>query len=208
MSQSGASRYPGDRPTNGARWAEGCVWEADDRAMYAAREAKACCDYAREVAERGQARLREADLARRELQVDVDRETEEACREAEAAKRRAQTRIEEATKKLAEARRLVTEARAPGGATTEEHSCSSWQLTHRALEVDESRERHASSPHSAAYPQCELSEDRLDYRTRKELVVLAAARGIKKPTNLTKSQLAEAIANASRNHRETSTKAS
>lgn len=176
--------------------------------MYTAREAKACCDNAREVAERGQARLREADLARRELQVAVDRETEQACREAAAAKRRAHTRIDEATQKLAEARQLVTEARAPGGARTEEQSCSSWQLTHRALEVNDSRERHASSPHSAAGPQCELSEDGLDYRDRQELVVLAAARRIKKPTNLTKSQLAEAIAKASRNHRQTSTKAS
>jgi len=208
MSESGASRDARHRSANGARWAEGCVWEADDRAMYAAREAKACCDYAREVAQRGQARLKEADLARRELQVDVDRETEEARRDAEAATRKAHTRIEEATEKLAEARRLVAEARSPGGARTEEQGCSSWQLTRRTMEANDSRGRHASSAQPAGCPERKLSEGRLDYRTRTELVVLAAARGIKKPTNLTKSQLAEAVANASRNHRHPSTKAS
>lgn len=199
MSEARASTNLHEQPSTDAAPVEDCGWEADDRAMRAAREAKACCEYARQVAERGQARLRELEQAQRHLRAEVDRETEAALREAVAAKRRARQRVKEAARKLIEARRLVDEAQAPASRS---HDPSCWgQVTDRALELNGEAERQAVSRRPAGDQEWQLSGGSLGCRTRQELVVLAATLGVKKPTNLTKSQLVYDVTKASGDHR-------
>lgn len=218
--------------------------EAEDRALEAARESKDCSDHARQVSERGRARLQEldretgrrvkqriaeaqkaadesvqreredaqadAEAQLREVQEEVDDEIEDAQREAEASQQRAEELVEEATEKLAEARRLADEATNAARKTAEEAHRQAQQLADEAEQqagdaearvsaAEQIREHSEATAKDAARAlERDTTNGGLESYNKPELVELAAGIGIEGRTNMTKAELVNAIAKASR----------
>ncbi len=223
--------------------------EAEDRAVEAARESNARSDHARQVIERGRARVKEverdtsryvkqrlaeaqkaaaesvererraaeaeAEEQQGEVRAQVSAEIEAAQRDAEDCQQRAGELVEDATEKLAEARRLADEAASAARAAAEEANRQAQQLAGEAEQqasdaearVKATEQIRVQSQTTAKRTARELERDStngsLESHTKPELVELAASIGIEKPTTLTKSELVEAIARASKTTRET-----
>jgi myosin heavy subunit len=221
--------------------------EAEEQAVAAAEESKACSTHARQVGERGRARVTEVqrETSRRvrqrvaaqqkaadesvkrerrdaeaeaeeevqEVQAEVEEELEDAQREAEETQERAEELVAEATEKLAEARRLADEATASARAVAEEAHRQAQQLAaeaeQQASEVDarvaEAEQLRGRSEAAAKHTVRELDRDPtnggLESYKKPELVALAATVGVEGRTNMTKDELIDAIAKASRARR-------
>jgi colicin import membrane protein len=221
--------------------------EAEEQAVEAAQESKDRSNHARQVVERGRARLTEADQEasrvvrqrvaaaqkaadesvkrerraaqadaqeqREEIQAEVDEEIADAQRDAEESQRRAEELVADATEMLAAARRLADEATETARAVAEEAHHQAQQLADEAdQQVSEADARIAEAEHlrerseaRARHAVRELDRDPTDggleaYK-KPELVALAASVGVEGRTNMTKGELIEAIAKASRTTR-------
>ena len=130
------------------------------------------------------------------------RPTPKTCRQ------RAEELIEDATEKLAEARRLADEAAEAARTAAEEASRRAQSLASEAQQqahdanaqvkaTERLRERTQTTARRAAR-ELESDNGGLESRSKAELVALAASVGIENRTNMTKSELADAIAKASR----------
>jgi chromosome segregation ATPase len=218
--------------------------EAEQRALDAAREAKARSDYARDVSERGQARLkecerqltrevkqrladaqREADEAVRHeqqaaaadaherqlaLKAEVDDENENAQQEAEQSQQRAEELVEDANEKLTQARRLADEAAAAARHAAEAANRQAQRLAAEAQREASDAEARAgaserlreqsqsTAKHAARGLQSGATDGPLESYTKPDLVELAANIGIEHRTTMTKRELVDAIAKASR----------
>jgi DNA repair exonuclease SbcCD ATPase subunit len=170
---------------------------------------------AQKAAERAVERERQAAEAdaedeRQAVQSKVDAEIEEAQRYAEASRQEVEELIAEATEKLATARQLANEA-------TEAARAAAGEAQHRAEQLANEAEQQASDAearitaaeqirkHSEATTEetaRELQRDPtnggLELYDKPELVELAASIGIEEWTTMTKTELVEAIAKASR----------
>ncbi len=159
-----------------------------------------------------QAAEADAEEQRREVQAEVDDELEEAREEAEASQQEAAELVEEAIEAQAEAKRLADEAVAAARAAAEDAHREAQQLAGEA-------ERQATDAEARVEATEQLREDLLaaaKTRARElnrdtngglrsyskpELVELAASIGIEGRSNMTKSELVQAISNASRGGR-------
>jgi DNA repair exonuclease SbcCD ATPase subunit len=219
--------------------------EAEDRAVEAARESKDRSDHARQVSERGRARVTEvqrettrqvkrriaeaqkaadeavdrerqaaeadAEEQLHDVQAKVANEVEEAQRDAEASRQRAEELVEDATDKLAEARRLAAEAAGAARAAAEEANRHAQQLAGEAEQqasdaearvkaTEQIREQSRTTAKHAAR-ELQREGNGLESYNKPELVELAASIGIEKRTTMTKGELVDAIAKASRTPR-------
>ena len=154
----------------------------------------------------------EADVEeqRQEIYAEVDEDIEGAQREAEAAQQRAEELVEEATEKLAEARRLADEGADAARAAAEEAHREAQQLASEAEQQagdaeariaaaeqirDESK---ATAKQAARKLDNERANGGLQSYNKPELLELAASIGIGGRTNMSKRELVNAIAKASR----------
>lgn len=150
----------------------------------------------------------DAEEQRGQVQAEVDKEVMAAQDDAEACRQRAEELIEDATEKLAQARRLADEAAEAARAAAEEASRRAQSLAseaqqqahdaHAQVKASERlRERTQTTARRAAR-ELESDNGGLESRSKAELVALAASVGIETRTNMTKSELADALAKASR----------
>ena len=150
----------------------------------------------------------DAEEQRRQVRAEVDEEVQAAQADAEACRERAEELIEDATEKLAEARRLADEAAEAARTAAEEASRRAQSLASEAQQqahdahaqvkaTERLRERTQTTARRAAR-DLESENGGLESRSKAELVALAASVGIDTRTNMTKSELADAIAKASR----------
>ena len=154
----------------------------------------------------------EADAEERQVQVqaEVDDEIEEAEGEAEAAKDEADELVADAAAKLAEARQLAEEAADAARAAAEEATRQAQELADEAeqqaseanariAETEEIRKRsEATAKRGAAKLRRSTTNGELEDYNKPELVELAAGIGIEGRTTMTKGELVDAIAKASR----------
>jgi colicin import membrane protein len=152
----------------------------------------------------------EAGEERAEVQAEVDEEIEEAEREAEAAQRRAEELVADATEKLATARRLADEAAdAARGVAEEAHQHARQLVDDAEQQASEADARIAAaeqlrdrSEETAKHAVRALAHDPtnggLESYKKPELIELAASVGVEGRTNMTKDELIDAIAKASR----------
>jgi colicin import membrane protein len=152
----------------------------------------------------------EAEEQRLETQTEIDDDLAEAEGDAEEARERAEELVAEATEKLAEARRLADEATEAARAAAEEAHRRARELADEAeqqagdaQERIEAAERLREQSEGVAKTTArELSRmpanGGLESYNKPELVELASSIGIEGRTNMTKSELVEAIAKASR----------
>jgi colicin import membrane protein len=160
-----------------------------------------------------QAAEADAEEEQQEVYAEVDEETEDAQREAEEAQQRAQELVEEATEKLAEARRLADEGAEAARAAAEEARRQAQQLADEAEQqasdaearITAAEEIHEHSKATAKHTARELERDPtnggLRSYNKQELLDLAASIGIEGRTNMSKVELVDAIAKASRSSR-------
>jgi hypothetical protein len=150
----------------------------------------------------------EAEEQRQRVHAEVDDEVQAAQADAEDCRQRAEELIEDATEKLAEARRLADEAAEAARAAAEEASrraqslaSEAQQQAHDAEAQVKATERLRESTRTTARRTVrELEPDNggLESRSKAELVQLAASVGIESRTHMTKNELVDAIAKASR----------
>jgi colicin import membrane protein len=143
------------------------------------------------------------------VQAEVDAEIEDAQRDAEASREEAEELIAHATETLAEARRLANEATEATRAAAAEAHRRAQQLANEAeqqasdaearITAAEQIRKHSEA--TATETARELPRDPtngLESYNKPELVELAASIGIEGPTTMTKAELVDAIAKASR----------
>jgi colicin import membrane protein len=152
----------------------------------------------------------DAENRRRQTQTEIDDQLEDAERDAEEAHARAEELVREATEKLAEARRLATEATEAARAVAEEAHRQARELAEEAeqqageadarIEAAERLQEHSEATGRNAVRELERLPADGDLKTynKPELVELASSMGIEGRTTMTKSELVDAIATASR----------
>jgi colicin import membrane protein len=152
----------------------------------------------------------DAEAQRRDAQAEVDSELEEAQRDADVSRQRAEELVEDATEKLAEAKRLADEAAEAARAAAEEANRHAQTLANEAQQqasdaearVHETEQLRRRSQETATDTAGKLEHDSanggLETYSKPELVKLAASIGIEKRTTMTKGELVDAIAKASR----------
>jgi DNA repair exonuclease SbcCD ATPase subunit len=152
----------------------------------------------------------DAEEHQQQVKAQVAEEIQEAQREAETCRQRAEELVEDATEKLAEARRLADEAAEAARAAAEEASRRAQALASDAEQqasdaearVKETEQLRAQSRTTAKRTARELERDSVDggleSHNKPELVELAASIGIENRTTMTKGELVDAIAKASR----------
>ena len=157
-----------------------------------------------------QAAEEEAQEEREQVNAEIAEEIEDAQGEAEEAQGRAEALVEDATAKLAEARQLAEEAAEAARAAAEEAHRQAQQLAEEAEQqaseaeaqvsaAEQLRERPKSiAKDTARKLEQEAANGGLESYHKQELVELAASIGIEGRTNMTKGELVEAIAKASR----------
>jgi colicin import membrane protein len=157
-----------------------------------------------------QAAEADAHERRQEVEAAVKEEIEEAQGDAEASRQRAEELVEDATEKLAEARRLADDAAGAARAAAEEAHRQAQQLANdaereasdaeeRLRATEQIRERsRATAKHTARSLAWDVADGGLESYNKPELVELAAGIGIEKRTTMTKGELVEAIAKATR----------
>jgi colicin import membrane protein len=155
----------------------------------------------------------EAQEEREEVYAEVEEETENAQAEAEEAQGRAEALVGDATSKLAEARRLAEEAAEVARAAAEEAQRQAKQLAAEAEQQAsdaqaqvEAAEQLREQPKATAKDTARRLEGNgtngdLESYNKPELMELAASIGIEGRTNMSKGELVEAIAKASRSKR-------
>jgi colicin import membrane protein len=154
----------------------------------------------------------EADEERQEAQAEVDDQVQEAEREAEEAQARAEELVAEATEKLAEARQLAAEATEAARAASEEAHRQARELADEAEQqaseadarieaAERLRERSEATAKSTAQELKRGTNGNLESYNKPELIDLASSMGIEGRTNMTKAELVDAIAKASRTKR-------
>jgi chromosome segregation ATPase len=170
-------------------------------------EAQKAADEA--VKQERQAAEADAQSELQEVQAEVDDAIEEAQNEAESAKQKADELLADALDKRAEAKRLAEEAAEAARAAAEEATRRARQLAHEAEqqardaesrvgEPEQLRERSQTEAKHTARELRDAANGRLESYRKPELVELAAGIGIEGPTSMTKSELLDAIAKASR----------
>lgn len=155
----------------------------------------------------------EAEEELQEVEAEVDEEIEEVEREAEASQQRAEHLVADATDKLSTARRLADEATAAAHAAAQEAHRQAQQLADEAdqqaseadariVEAQHLSERsEATAKHTARELHRDPTNGGLESYKKAELVALAASVGVEGRTNMTKGELIDAIASASRTTR-------
>lgn len=155
----------------------------------------------------------DADAERREVQAAVDEEIEDAQREAEASQRRAEELVADATERLAAAKRLADEATETARAAAEEAHHQAQELADEAEQqaseadarITEAEQLREHSEETAKHTVRELDREQtnggLESYRKPELIELAASIGVEGRTNMTKGELIDAIAKASRAER-------
>jgi colicin import membrane protein len=146
----------------------------------------------------------------RQAQAEVAAETEDAHRDAEAAQERAKELVEEATRRLAEARRLADESTEAARAAADEAHRQAQQLVDEAEQqandadaqaaaAEEVRERSkTTAKRTVRELEGDLTNGSLESYNKTELLDLAATIDIEGRTQMTKAELVDAIAKASR----------
>jgi chromosome segregation ATPase len=174
-------------------------------------EAQRAADEA--VARERQAAEADAEERQQEVQEEVDEEIEDAQGEAQEAQQRAEELVEEATEKLADARRLADEAAQAARAAAEDAQRQAQQLADDAEQqasdaeaqitaAEEIRDQsRATAKHTARELKRNPVNGGLESYNKPELVDLAASIGIEGRTNMSKAELVDAIAKASRSKR-------
>ena len=155
----------------------------------------------------------DADEQRQQVQAEVEEQLEEAEREAEEARARAEELISVATEKLAEARQLAAEASEAARAAAEEAHRQARELAEEAEQqatdadarieaAERLKERSEATAKSTAQElkRAPANGD-LESYNKPDLIDLASAMGIEGRTNMTKAELVDAIAKASRSKR-------
>jgi len=144
------------------------------------------------------------------VRAEVDDELEDARHEAEASQQQAEELVADATEKLAEARRLADEAREAARAAAEEAHRQAQQLADEAeQQATEADARIAEAEHlgerseaTAKHTVRELNRNPtnggLESYKKPELIALAATVGVEGRASMTKDELIDAIAKASR----------
>lgn len=152
----------------------------------------------------------DAEEQQQAVKAEVNDEIQEAQRDAEACRQRAEELVEDATEKLAEARRLADEAAGAARAAAEEASRraqalaseAEQQASHAEARVRETEQLRQKSRTTAKRTARELDQDSndggLEAHNKPELLELATSIGIENRTTMTKSELVDAIAKASR----------
>jgi colicin import membrane protein len=152
----------------------------------------------------------DAEAERQAVQAEVEAEIEGAQRDAEASRKEAEERVAEATEKLATARQLADEATdAARGAAEEAHRRAQQLAAEAEQQASETEARIVAAEQVREYSVAtakqtarELEGDQtnggLESYNKPELVELAASIGIEGRTTMTKAELVDAIAKASR----------
>ena len=155
----------------------------------------------------------QAEEALEAVRAEVGDEVEDAQHEAEASQRHADELVADATEKLAEARRLADEATEAARAAAEEAHRQAQQLADEAeqhateadariAEAEHLRERsEATAKHTVRELDRNPTNGGLESYKKPELIALAATVGVEGRTNMTKDELIDAIAKASRTKR-------
>jgi colicin import membrane protein len=155
----------------------------------------------------------DAQEERQEVYAEVEEETEKAEVEAEEAQGRAEALVGDATSKLAEARRLAEEAAEAARAAAEEAQRQANQLAAEAQQqasdvqaqveaAEQLREQpKATAKDTARRLEADDTNGDLESYNKPELMELAANIGIERRRNMSKGELVEAIAKASRSKR-------
>jgi colicin import membrane protein len=164
----------------------------------------------RAVERERQAAEADAEDARQAVRSEVDAEIEQAQFFAEASRQEVEGFVAEATEKLATARRLADEATEAARAVAAEAHRRAQQLAveaeHQASEaearIEAAEQVRGHSVATAKETARELQRDPtnggLESYNKPELVELAASIGIEGRTEMTKAELVDAIARASR----------
>ena len=155
----------------------------------------------------------DAETERQQTQAEVDEQLQDAEREAEEAQARAEELVAEATQRLDEARRLAGEATEAARAAAEEAHRQARELADEAEQqaseadarieaAEQLRERSEATSNSTAQElkRAPANGD-LESYNKPDLVDLASSMGIEGRTNMTKAELVDAIAKASRTKR-------
>jgi colicin import membrane protein len=149
----------------------------------------------------------------RQAQAEVAAETEDAQRDGEAAQERAKELVEEATRRLAEARRVADEATEAARAAADEAHRQAQQLVNEAEQqandadaqaaaAEEVRERSkTTAKRTVRELEGDATNGSLESYNKTELLDLAATIDIEGRTQMTKAELVDAIAKASRTKR-------
>lgn len=157
-----------------------------------------------------QAAKADAEQQQQEVQAEVDNAIKEAQRDAEASQQRAAELVEDAAEKLAEARRLADEASETARAAAEDAHRQAQQLTTEAeqqasdaearVKATEQIREHskATAKHAARELERDPTNGGLESYNKPALIELAASIGIEGRTSMTKGELVDAIAKASR----------
>ncbi len=151
----------------------------------------------------------DAEEEQQQAYAEVEEEIEDAQEDAEEAQGRAEALVEDATEKLAEARRLAQEGAEAARAAAEEAQRQAQQLAGEAEQqasdaeaqvaaAEKIRERPKATAKDTARRLDQEANGGLESYHKPELVELAAAIGIEGRTTMTKSELVDAIAKASR----------
>lgn len=157
-----------------------------------------------------QAAEEDAREERDQVKAEVEEEIEEAELEADEARERAEALLEHAAGRMAEARQLAEEAAEAARAAAEEAHREAEQLAEEAQQqaseadaqvsaAEQLRDRpKAEAKNTARRLERDTANGGLAAYHKPELVELAASIGIEGRTNMTKSELVDAITKASR----------
>jgi colicin import membrane protein len=199
-----------------ARTAAERARNAEQEAVQASQEARDLAEHARKVSERGRAHLNQV---QRETERQVKQRVAEAAPPPAAPPAaappppRAEELVAEATERLAEARRLAGEATEAARAAAEEAHRQAQELADEAEQqadaadarieaAEQLRERSEATAKSAAQELKRAPDNgELESYNKPDLVDLASSMGIEGRTNMTKAELVDAIAKASRTTR-------
>jgi colicin import membrane protein len=155
----------------------------------------------------------DAEEQRQQTQAEVDEQLQDAEREAEEAQARAEELIAEATERLAEARRLAGEATDAARAAADEAHRQARELADEAeqqasdadarIEAAEQLREHSEATAKSTAQELKRApaNGELESYNKPELVDLASSMGIEGRTTMTKAELVDAIAKASRTAR-------
>ena len=183
--------------------------EAEDHAVEAAEDAKERSDHARKVSERGRARITEVEretsrwVKQRiaEAQKAADEAVERARREAEAeAQEERQETVAEVDQEAAEAARAAAEeAQRQAQELADEAEQQAGDAEAQVAAAEQLRQRsEATAKQTARKLESNPTNGDLKAYNKPELLQLAAGIGIEGRTTMTKDELVNAIAKASR----------